>query len=270
MKTRTHLDELLVHERVVGATETHRPLAILEEAHEEAERRVEHGQLHAALVEGAQPFIGGARPVMELVDEPPVPPVGRIEREGEGATAIRLIQIFRDLLVRLCHVAVGVEHGIGLAHRVPLQCGMASGLTQWAGASPRVAARICSKASRKLARCPASLWLTLCGVRMRRSGSTSRKGWPGGSGSFTNASTAAPAIQPSPMARARASSSAISPRAVLTSTAVGFMRQSSFSPISPRVSSVSEAWSDTTSDSASTVSRSTRVTSSASAWAIGM
>src|SRR5713101_512114 len=263
----TLFDELLVHHRVVGAAEPHRPLAILEEAHEEAERRVEHHQLHAALVERPQPLVGVARPIVELVDEPPVPAVRRVQREGERAPAIRLVEVFRDLLVRLGHVAVGIEDGDGVAaHGLPLQRGIASGLTQWAGASPRAAARICSRARRRLARRPASLWLTLCGVRMRRSGSTPRSGFPGPSGSLTKASMAAPAIQPSASARATASSSAISPRAVLTRIAVGFIRLSSFSPMSPRVSSVSEAWSETTSDSARSAGRSTSVAPRAAAW----
>jgi len=99
----------------------------------------------------------------------------------------------------------------------------------------------------------------LWGVRIRREGSTARSGLAAGSGSRVKASSAAPAIQPSVSARATASSSAISPRAVLIKIAVGFIARRAFSPISRRVSSVSEAWSDTTSLSASRVGRSTRV-----------
>src|SRR6266849_3481610 len=95
------LDELLVHERVVGAAEPHRPLAILEEAHEEAEGRVEHRQLHAALVERPQPLLGVARPVVEFVDEPPVPTVGRVQGSGQRAAAPGLVVVLRVLLVRL-------------------------------------------------------------------------------------------------------------------------------------------------------------------------
>jgi len=87
-----------------------------------------------------------------------------------------------------------------------------------------------------------------------------RSGLSAWSGSFTKASIAAPAIQRSSIARATASSSITSPRAVLTSTAVGFMRRSSFSPMRPRVSSVSVQCSETTSDSASSVGRSVSVT----------
>src|SRR3970282_640805 len=192
-------------------------LAIFEKAHKGAEGGVEHGQLNAALVGRPQPLLGAARPVVELVDEPPVPTVGGVPGGGVRPPAPGLVAVLRDLLVRLGEVAVGVDDREGgLAHGLPLQRGMASGLTQWAGASPRAAARICSSASLRLARRPASLWLQLCGGRLSRSGSTARSGLLGPSGSLTTAAMAAPAIQPPPSARATASSSAISPRAVLT------------------------------------------------------
>ena len=61
-----------------------------------------------------------------------------------------------------------------------------------------------------------------------------------GSGSWAKASSAAPAIQRSLSARATASSSTSSPRAVLIRIAVGFIARSAFSPMSVRVSSVSD------------------------------
>src|SRR6185295_15831599 len=215
VQARALLDELLVQERVVGAAQRGRPLAVLEKGEEEPEGGIEYRLLHAPHVERAQPGVRGSRAVAERAEEPPVPAVPRVEREVERPPVEGRVEILRDLLDGLGDVAVGVEDGIrGLAHEV-LQRGIASGFTQWAGTSPR----------------PASLWLTLWGVRMSFSGSTSRSGLAGASGSRVKASSAAPAIQPSLSARAIASSSAISPRAVLIRIAVGFMARSAFSPI---------------------------------------
>jgi len=57
VQARALLDEFLVQERVVGAAERHRPVAVLEEGEEEPEGGVEHRLLHAAPVERAQPGV---------------------------------------------------------------------------------------------------------------------------------------------------------------------------------------------------------------------
>ena len=74
-----------------------------------------------------------------------------------------------------------------------------------------------------------------------------RSGWPGGSGSASNTSSAAPAIVPPASAATSAASSTIGPRDVFTSTAVGFIRASSDAPISPRVRSLRRVWTLSTS-----------------------
>ena len=110
LEPRAHADELFVEQRVVGAAEPDRPLAVLQKAHEEPERREEHHLLHAAPVEGFEPLLGVPGPVVELVDEPPVPAVRGVPGEGERAPAIGLVEVLRELLVGLGHMAVGVEH----------------------------------------------------------------------------------------------------------------------------------------------------------------
>ena len=112
-ETRARRDELLVHEGVVRAAELHRPGAILDEAHEEPERREEHRLLHAALVERPEPGVGGRGGVVELRDEPPVPAVGRNDREDELPVAERRVHVLHHLLGGLGHVAIGVDdcHG---------------------------------------------------------------------------------------------------------------------------------------------------------------
>ena len=79
---------------------------------------------------------------------------------------------------------------------------------------------------------------------------TEWSGWSAGSGSTVKTSSAAPAIQFSRSARASAASSMIAPRAVLIRHAPGFILRNCVSPISPRVSGVSAACSETKSDSA--------------------
>src|SRR6059036_661051 len=103
-ETRARRDELLVHEGVVRAAELHRPGAILDEAHEEPERREEHRLLHAALVERPEPGVGGRGGVVELRDEPPVPAVGRNDREDELPVAERRVHVLHHLLGGLGHV----------------------------------------------------------------------------------------------------------------------------------------------------------------------
>ena len=72
----------------------------------------------------------------------------------------------------------------------------------------------------------------------RRAGSARRSsGWSAGSGSGSVTSSAAPAIARSCRARSSAAGSTIGPRAVLTSSAVGFMRASASASIRWRVSS---------------------------------
>ena len=170
LQARAHLDELLVHERVVGAAQRYRPLAVLDEAHEEAERGVEHDRLHAALVERAQPRLGVAGGVAQRAEHPAVPAVPRVERRDTRPPTVGLVEILRHLLLALGDVAIGIDD----RHRFILQVGIASGLITWAGGSPRPTARICSRASARFARRPASLWPMLCGVRISRSASTSR------------------------------------------------------------------------------------------------
>src|SRR4029079_10462411 len=192
------LDELLVQERVVGAADGHRPLAVLEEAHEQAQRGIEHGLLHATLVARLLPGLAGAGEIAERVQQPAVPAVPWIEDLVDRTLLVRIVQVLGDLLLGLGDVAVGVDD----VHRFILQLGIASGLMTCAGGSPRPTARICSSASARLARRPASLWPTLWGVRISRSGSAWRHGGSAGSGSLAKASTAAPAIQRSSTARA--------------------------------------------------------------------
>src|SRR5436309_4401129 len=114
LQSRADLDEVLVQERVVGPAERHRPLAIAQEGDKQAERRIEHGLVDAALVERPQPRLGIARPVAERPEQPPVPPIPRIEERAAGPPAIRLVEILHDLVLSLGDVAVGVEDG----HRV--------------------------------------------------------------------------------------------------------------------------------------------------------
>ena len=77
----------------------------------------------------------------------------------------------------------------------------------------------------------------------RRAGSAPRSsGWSAGSGSGSVTSSAAPAIARSCSARSSAAGSTIGPRAVLTSSAVGFMRSSAASSIRWCVSGVSGQW----------------------------
>ena len=67
----------------------------------------------------------------------------------------------------------------------------------------------------------------------------------GGSGSRSNTSRPAPAIQPSFSACTSASSSTTAPREMLMSTAVGFMARSSVSPMRCRVCRMSGTASTT-------------------------
>ena len=178
VQPRALLDELLVQEGVVGAAERHRPLAVLEEGEEEAEGRIEHRLLHAAQVERAQPLLRGARVVAQRAEHAPVPAVPRVEGEGVRPPVVRSVEILRDLLEGLGDVTVGVDDGVGgLAHRV-LQRGIVSGFTQWAGDSPRPAARICSSARSQVRPAPR---LAVAHV-VRASGSAAR-GRPRAAGS---------------------------------------------------------------------------------------
>ncbi len=76
-------------------------------------------------------------------------------------------------------------------------------------------------------------------------------GLPGPPGSREKTSSPAAARRPLASAAASAASSTRLPRAVLTSTAPGFMRASAAASIMPTVSGVSGTWSETMSDSAS-------------------
>ena len=111
--------EFLVHERVVGAAERDRPLAIAQERHEETERRIEHRRLHAAAVHRFQPRVRAAREFAERAEHAPVPAVPGIEEHAGRPTAIRLVEISCDLLLGLGDVAVGVDDGHGLLRAEP-------------------------------------------------------------------------------------------------------------------------------------------------------
>ncbi len=105
-------DELLGQEGVVRAAEGDGPLPVLEEAHEEPERRVEDRRLHAATVEGLEPGGGIPGPVAETAQETAVPAVGGVPGERERTPPVGLVQVLRHLLGRLRDVAVAVDHPI--------------------------------------------------------------------------------------------------------------------------------------------------------------
>jgi len=92
-----------------------------------------------------------------------------------------------------------------------------------------------------------------------------RIGASAASGSVAKTSSAAPPSVPAWSAAATASRSTISPREQLTRIAVGFSVASAFASMRSRVCGVSGVWSEMTSDSRSTVSRSTSVTPAARA-----
>src|SRR5687767_1744809 len=104
--------ELLVQERVVGAAERHRPLPLLEERQQAADGRIQHAQLPAAAIERPQPLLDGAALVAQGAEQPPIPPVLRIEGERLRAPAIRLVQVLRDAFVRLDDMTVGVDDSV--------------------------------------------------------------------------------------------------------------------------------------------------------------
>jgi hypothetical protein len=108
LQPRTHLDELLVHEGVVGPAQGHGPLPVAQEAHEQPERRIEHSDLHPAFVHGAQPRGRVSGDLAERAQEPPVPAVLGKPGEAERAAAIRLVEVPAELLLALGDVTVGV------------------------------------------------------------------------------------------------------------------------------------------------------------------
>ncbi len=102
----------------------------------------------------------------------------------------------------------------------------------------------------------------LCGVRIRRSGSTWRSESLMGSGSSSNTSNAAPVMIFSFKACTKSASLIAGPREVLTINAVGFISLNSRMPIMPRVSRVKTTCSVTRSDCCSNSSSDTIFTPS--------
>jgi hypothetical protein len=86
----------------------------------------------------------------------------------------------------------------------------------------------------------------------------SSNGSPSSGGSFGRTSMPAPPSRPALRAAARAWPSSNPPRAVLISSASGFINANSLDPIMPRVESLSGQWSETMSAMASRSSRGTR------------
>ncbi len=97
----------------------------------------------------------------------------------------------------------------------------------------------------------------MCGVRITLSSAS--RGWPAGGGSCSKTSSAAPARCPERKASASARSSTMPPRAQFTSMAPRFIFASAVASTRLRVLSVSGTWSETTSASRQSVSRSTSV-----------
>lgn len=96
--------------------------------------------------------------------------------------------------------------------------------------------------------------LAVCGVMIRLGSSTSSSGLPWRGGSVSSTSSPAPPSRPACKAASNAASSTSPPRAVLISSASGFIKASSAAPIRPRVSSFNGKCKLNTSASASAVS----------------
>ena len=103
-----------------------------------------------------------------------------------------------------------------------------------------------------------SVWQIACGATITLSNASS--GLSTGVGSCSNTSIAAPWMRFSRSASISAASCTTGPRAVLMKYADGFIFANSAAPIRPCVRSSSRQFTDTKSDSASSVSRSTIVT----------
>ena len=116
-----------------------------------------------------------------------------------------------------------------------------------AAASPRSTRAASSHAVRAIATRDSLVDDPRCG-RRTTFGSGRSAGWT--AGSFSKTSRPAPPRWPEARAAARAASSTIGPRAVLTRIAPAFIRANSAAPNRRRVSGVSGAWSVRTSDSA--------------------
>ncbi len=104
-----------------------------------------------------------------------------------------------------------------------------------------------------MTRCASADIAPMCGVSTTLSSSARPLCWP----SLECTSSAAPAITPSRRAVCRADSSMTAPREMFTRYAERFMARNSAAPIRPRVRSLSGTATQTKSDSASNVPRST-------------